>query len=292
MRRGVTQGRRVLYLWLRRRGVVVKPSSTRTRLRVTYAILYTGAHSSDGSLRRSFGGVLRQLGEQEGISCFSAGCQNQDSVFSPVPSRSHRCRRHSTSYSRSFDPSGVYLDPHVSRYRHPGDRRQWRRAFPIAGHDPGLRLPVLARSTIMGGCHQLHAPADLYNFQRSTNLFTGLRGTTSTAQALSARFTDARVFEASYLIRTSDQFSRPSRFAANTIVLEGLIYTRSALTCLTIGRRLEEFGPAPCATDVDTFRVVAGFRGEISDDCPCSYLKWEVSYNYGDDRAPGQPEEP
>jgi len=117
-----------------------------------------------------------KLGEPKGNIVFSAGFKSDRWVAGDR--RSHRCRRHSTSGTLRVVQSRYRPDPPT-----PDDARRidvMGRAS-RSGHDPGLHLPF-CQST-RWAVHQLHRPADLYNFHnlhRSKLSIHGRRRVTTT----------------------------------------------------------------------------------------------------------------
>ncbi|HEY5922315.1 MAG TPA: TonB-dependent receptor [Kofleriaceae bacterium] len=124
---------------------------------------------------------------------------------------------------------------------------------------------------------------DLYNYQPSNYLYTPSQRYNAFAKGHYDLTDTAKVFfEGLYLNRQSDQQLAPEPFIAAVPISVDSIYNNTGGDVFDYRRRLEEFGPRQQLQNIDTFRVVTGIGGKISDEAPAfKSWKWELSYNYG-----------
>jgi iron complex outermembrane receptor protein len=134
-----------------------------------------------------------------------------------------------------------------------------------------------------GGYRPFVAPADLYNPQPSSYLYTP-----STAYHLfstgSYRLTPhaSMFFEGGYANRKSAQQLAAESFNNSAPISKDSMYNPLGGSVLGYQRRLDEFGPRRTEQNVTTFRLVGGLHGSAPDELgPLGRFKWELSYNYG-----------
>jgi iron complex outermembrane recepter protein len=253
---------------------------TRTDFNGTEATLFTGGSPRGDGFTYDASFVTGHTAEnKKGNVVFSAGFQNQDSVFAGDRPFSQFQKTFNFD-TRTESPSGSTGVP---------DGRIDSEAIDTDGDgmpDPAVVPGCDARfckSNRMGGFTNFNAPDDLYNFQPVNYLYTpSARYNVYSAGNYQFAPRVTGFFEASYLNRTSDQELAPEPFLANTTVSRDSIYNPLGGDLLDYRRRLEEFGPRHVRQDVDSFRIVAGFQGKIPDDAPAfKDWKWEISYNHG-----------
>ena len=127
---------------------------------------------------------------------------------------------------------------------------------------------------------------DLYNYQPENYLVTP-QTRYNVYSAGSYKLTDSAnaFFEASYMNRQSDQRLAPTPLF---IISEGIAvdpnnyYNPWGRAFIDVRRRMVEAGPRRFFQDLDTFRLVTGFEGKLSNDL--EFLKgwrWNMAYNYG-----------
>ncbi len=92
-------------------------------------------------------------------------------------------------------------------------------------------------------------------------------------------------FEASYVNRQSDQALAPEPLLTD---VEGVTLSRNSIynpfgkDIAAVRRRLTEFGSRRTIQDLDTYRVVGGVDGTLSDDFgPAKGFFWDLSVNFG-----------
>ncbi len=124
------------------------------------------------------------------------------------------------------------------------------------------------------------AGGDLYNYQPDNYLVTpSQRFSLFSTGTLRMGSTSQGYFEAIYTHRESAQLLAPEPLFMD---IEGLtasgqnIYNPFGVDFTTVRRRLVEFGNRAFTQDTDTFRLVAGVRGEFTPK-----WKWDVNVNYG-----------
>ena len=134
-----------------------------------------------------------------------------------------------------------------------------------------------------GGWRPFTAPDDLYNYQPANYLYTPSERYNVFGAGHYKLTDNSRVFfEGLYLNRRSDQQLAPEPFIAATPISAQSIYNTAGGDVYDYRRRLEEFGPRQALQNVDTFRLVTGVGGKVSEDAAAfKNWKWELSFNYG-----------
>jgi iron complex outermembrane recepter protein len=134
-----------------------------------------------------------------------------------------------------------------------------------------------------GGWMPFAAPDDLYNYQPENYLYTPSQRYNAFAKGhYKLTGTAKAFFEGLYINRQSNQQLAPEPFIAAVPISGESIYNPLGGDVYDYRRRLEEFGPRSAHQNIDTFRVVTGIGGKISEDAAAfKNWKWEVSYNYG-----------
>lgn len=127
---------------------------------------------------------------------------------------------------------------------------------------------------------------DLYNYQPENYLVTPQKRYNAYASGSYKLSKNVNAFfESSYLNRTSDQQLAPTPLF---IITEGLtvdennFYNPFGRPFIDIRRRFVEAGNRRFYQDLDTFRIVGGLEGTLSDDLEAlKGWRWNLAYNYG-----------
>jgi iron complex outermembrane receptor protein len=256
---------------------------TREDFEGTEVALYTGgAQRGDGiSYDASF--VTGHTSKNEkGNIIFSAGFQSQRPVFAGD--------RDFSSYDRDYD--FMEADPAAREVIGGSSATPNGRINPSTIDYDGDGKPDgngmlcgagACKPDGRGGWMPFSAPDDLYNYQPENYLYTPSQRYNAFAKGHYKLNDSAKVFfEGLYINRQSDQQLAPEPFIAAVPISGDSIYNPLGADVFDYRRRLEEFGPRSAHQNIDTFRVVTGIGGKISDDAPAfKNWKWELSYNYG-----------
>jgi iron complex outermembrane recepter protein len=129
-------------------------------------------------------------------------------------------------------------------------------------------------------------PGDGYNFQPENYLVTPQQRISlySTGDTRLGDFSHA-FFEASYVNRQSDQLLAPEPLLTDqegVVVSAKNFYNPFGRDITAVRRRLLEFGNRTYKQDIDTYHIVGGVNGTLSDDFgPLRGWFWEIVGNYG-----------
>jgi iron complex outermembrane recepter protein len=271
---------------------------TRTDFDGTEASLYTGGtQRGDGIAYDASVVIGHNSDDKRGNIIFSAGIQSQDSVmagdrgFSEFDKGFNFTNRTevlggstTTPYGRintaALDLNG---DGRVNAMDYPNGRAS-RPEF-CGPHTPSGDDPNQFCTTdpVTGAIRPFVAPDDNYNFQPINYLYTpSSRYNVYSAGTYKLRPEISTFFEAQYLNRISDQQLAPEPFVDHAMISKDSMYNDFGVNIVGYQRRLEEFGPRRSLQNIDTFRLVGGFQGQIPEDAPVlKNFKWELSYNYG-----------
>ncbi|HEY0477303.1 MAG TPA: TonB-dependent receptor [Kofleriaceae bacterium] len=253
---------------------------TRTDFEGTEASLYSGtsAHADGFTYDGSF--VTGYNSEnKKGNIVFSAGVQNQKAVYAGDRSFS--------SYDMTYDYV-ARAEVRGGSTAVPNGRINARAIDTNADGKPdtvnlcGAGVQYCT-SNGMGGYRPFVTPDDLYNFQPINYLYTPSgRYNLYSAGSYKLRPEVSTFFEGSYMRRSSDQQLASEPFSNAVPISKDSMYNPIGGDILGYQRRLEEFGPRRSIESLDTFRLVAGFKGAVPGDADLfKDFKWEASYNYG-----------
>jgi iron complex outermembrane receptor protein len=277
---------------------------TRNDFNGTEATLYTGG-TSHGDGFNYDASVVTGASYSKGNVVFSAGYSQQNPILAGDRDFSYAQRSYDFSDSEthgqvsgngSFSTPGGFLvwDDGVDDADVGGGNATWaalKTSCPsgACGRDAGSS--VYRDFNAAGNSDELdpmtHKPlGDLYNFQPDNYLTIPLRrynifseGNYKLSDHVSAEF------EALYVNRKSDQALAPEVLTFDQYdfgVDRDSIYNPFSRDVLFYRRRLTEGGRRQDKQNVDTFRIVTGFTGDIPEDAPAlKNWKWEISFNYG-----------
>jgi outer membrane receptor protein involved in Fe transport len=253
---------------------------TREDFTGTEVALYTGASQRGDGFAYDMSFVTGHS-SKKGNVIFSAGWQRQSPVFAGD--------REYSAFDREYD---FTADPADAESIGGSSATPGGRINPAAIDYDGDGMPdgmtalcgtaSACKPNGMGGWVPF-TDADLYNYQPSNYLFTPSQRYNAFAKGHYNLSDGAKAFfEGLYINRKSDQQLAPEPFLAAVPISEQSIYNTTGGDVYDFRRRLEEFGPRKQLQNVDTFRVVTGLGGKISDEAPAfKSWKWEISYNYG-----------
>jgi iron complex outermembrane receptor protein len=269
---------------------------TRTDFDGTEAALYTGGTQRGDGFTYDASVVIGHNAENKrGNIIFSAGIQSQDQVMAgdrgfsefdktfDFDDRAEVLGGSTTSPGGRINTAALDLngDGRVSAADYPNgaaSRPNICGDHPASGADPNQFC-----TNGPNGYRPFVVPDDNYNFQPVNYLYTpSSRYNVYSAGTYKLRPEISTFFEAQYLNRISDQQLAPEPFANHAPISRDSIYNDVGYTIAGYQRRLEEFGPRRSLQNIDTFRIVSGFQGQIPEDAPVmKNFKWELSYNYG-----------
>jgi len=251
---------------------------TRSDFEGSEASLYTGAaQRGDGfSYDASFVTGYNAVNKKSNV-VFSVGVQNQRPVFAG---------------DRAFSSNDMSYD-YANKVAVPGGSTAapWGRINSGAIDTNGDGRPdavnlcgaQFCTSNGAGGYRPFVAPTDLYNYQPRNYLYTPsdrYHLYTAGSHEFASKLTG--FFETSYMNRKSAQQLAEESFVNTTPISKDSMYNPLGGTVLGYQRRLVEFGPRRTEENIDTFRMVSGFKGSGPDDVALfKSFKWELSYNYG-----------
>jgi iron complex outermembrane recepter protein len=253
---------------------------TRTDFDRSEAALYSGGtqHGDGFAYEASF--VTGHAADaKKGNILFAAGVHRQEPVFAGDRAFS----RNDLTYdyaSRTVIPGGSTVVPggriNTQAIDIDGDGR------PDSVDLCGAGVQYCTHSA-SGGYRPFVAPADLYNAQPSSYLYTpSSRYYLFTTGSYQLGSHTSTFFEGSYANRRSAQQIAADQFFNSVPISRDSMYNPLGGTVLGYERRLDEFGPRRAEQNIGTFRIVGGLKGSMPEDFgPLKRFKWELSYNYG-----------
>jgi outer membrane receptor protein involved in Fe transport len=264
---------------------------TRSDFSGTEAALYTGgAQRGDGFTYDASIVMGHNSDNKKGNLVFAAGFQEQRPVMAGDRTQSSTDKDFNFATKMSLaggsptNPGGRLVAGSVD-LNHDGRANDATANVCGLGSD-GKPVPVCTNDLgAAPGTWRPYLDSDLYNFQPLNYLYTpSSRYNVFSAGTYKVRPEVSAFFEASYLKRNSDQMLAPEplTMAKGLFISEQSVYNPFGANVLTYNRRLEEFGNRRFIQDVDTFRMVGGFQGEVPEDVQVLHnWKWELSYNFG-----------
>src|SRR6185503_18700925 len=118
-----------------------------------------------------------------------------------------------------------------------------------------------------GGYRPFLAPDDLYNAQPPSYLYTpSSRYYLFTTGSYRLASHVSTFFEGSYSNRKSAQQLAADQFINSAPISKDSIYNPLGGTVLGYQRRLDEAGPRRAEQNINTFRMVGGLKGSMSED--------------------------
>lgn len=259
---------------------------TRTDFNGSEVALYTGG-SQRGDGYAYDASFVTGLSSDKGHVLFSAGYQDQDPVFAgergfSTVDKNYDFATGEESDGGSTSTPGGRLD--ATRLSNAATNPLCGTTMDMMGNVVPVRFCTFERDT--GTWRPFSNATDFYNFQPVNYLYTpSTRYNVAGTGAYHISKQASVFFEGNYMNRNSNQQLAPEPIIndANGITISAnSMYNPLGVDIPVYRRRLVEFGPRASFQNVDSFRLVTGVNGKITEDVPVvKNWKWEVSYNHG-----------
>ncbi|HSR97985.1 MAG TPA: TonB-dependent receptor [Kofleriaceae bacterium] len=265
---------------------------TRTDFNGTEVALYTGG-SQKGDGFAFDGSFVTGLSGDKGHVLFAAGYQDQEPVFagergfSTIDKNFNFATREESPGGSSAIPTGRLDTTAVTTAN--------GQPYQLCGtttNAMGMTVPVryCTFDQSAGAWRPFMNPSDFYNYQPVNYLYTpsSRYNVAATGSYDMSKNTHA-FFEGNYMNRSSNQQLAPEPLFTNqagpngVVISKDSIYNNLGVDIPVYNRRLVEFGPRASFQNVDSFRLVSGLNGAISEELipALKNWKWELSYNFG-----------
>ena len=269
---------------------------TRRDFEGTEATAYTGT-SSRGDATVYDVSVATGITSDRGNMIFSAGYFESTSAYAGDRDFSRFDYRYDWESGEEFTvgstrvPEGMiidYYDPEVDGAEYVGNQ-QWQDLVAEDGACPSgacFNDPTAGWRDFNDGGTSDTGDGDFYNYQPANYLVTPQQRFNIFATG-NYKFHPSVTgfFESSFTNRQSDQLLAAEPLATTS---EGLIVSRDnaynpfGRDFRDVRRRLLEFGPRRSLQDINTFRVVTGLQGKLSERSPAlAGWRWDAAYNFG-----------
>jgi iron complex outermembrane recepter protein len=252
---------------------------TRKRFDGAEASIYAGNSSRDDGARYE-ASLVTGVSSPKGHVTIGASFTSQESVFAGD--------REFSAFDKDFDYFNR-VESNIGSSSIPGGRINTR-AIDSNG-DGRADAPINLCGLTAGGrpiqyCRRqgsgfvpFVAPDDFYNYQPENYLITPSQRFAVVANAERELSSDVDAFiDTSFTHSETEQRLAPEPFFSNAPISAQSVYNPLGVGVLGYNRRLVEFGPRGSAQETDTFRLVAGFKGEL-DRGGGNDWGWELSYN-------------
>lgn len=252
---------------------------TRQRFDGTVASLYSGRSSREDGTRYD-ASIVTGVSSAKGHITIGASFTRQESVFAGD--------REFSAFDKDYDYQ-TGQESNIGSSSIPGGRINTRAldingdGFPdapinLCGLTPAGR-PIQYCRRQGNSLVPFVAPDDFYNYQPENYLITPSQRYSVVATGEREMTQDVSAFvDASFTHAETDQRLAPDPFISSAPISAQSVYNPFGLGVLGYNRRLVEFGPRTAAQETDSFRLVAGFRGELERGSGEPW-KWELSYN-------------
>jgi outer membrane receptor protein involved in Fe transport len=252
---------------------------TRKRFDGAEASLYAGSSSRDDGARHD-ASMVTGVTSSNGHITIGASFLSQESVFARD--------REFSSFDKAFD-YGTREVSNIGSTAIPSGRINTRVLDTNGDGRPDAPVNLCgltAEGVPIQFCRRQGAafvpfvfPQDLYNYQPENYLITPSQRFAVVANAERKISDDVNAFiDTSFTHSETEQRLAPEPFSSVAPISALSVYNPLGLGVLGYNRRLVEFGPRSSAQEIDTFRLVAGFQGELERGLGDTW-KWELSYN-------------